>query len=814
LQSSSYKSGWIRRPLLPALAVASLISLSGYALASGWAPFARDDRATVYRGGTVTVLDGGASSVLANDFDIEGDAMTATLTKDVKHGQLEFRKNGTFVYVHNGNNKKDDEFRYQASDGTGLSRETKVRIRIENVPNNPPFVTGTPSNQEVVEGTFFQIAMAPYFGDLDDGDVLRYSVSGLPRTFDINRDSGVLSGTPRTSDARDAPYTVRVTATDSGGLSASLEFLLTVRADTRADLKVSAVLSVNPITVGETSQWRVSVENLGPVDLDDGELVVEWLTSGPVLSVDVPEECVLSDNDSRNPSLRCSLDGLAARTVRSFDLRGDQDGDGDNSLIAVALSDDPFLGNNASLVATQVVAAFSEGPTQMLSVAGADVATGDFNGDGYTDLVATLSDTVVYFNSGNRTLKTPGSSLGSGSGGSAVAVLDWNGDGNADIAVAGQAARAGRIYLGDGGGSFPDNIDINLSNAGTITAAAGADFAQDGFEDLVLTGSAGSTLLRSTGGNGYAQTTIPAGAGLSVSTGDFNNDSFPDIVIVESTDRSVRVLRNSGDGRNFNAMRLQRGSVASATADDVNGDGRADLLLAVDGKDLEAPESKVLVQRSDGTFPSGQAVGATPLSRMLAGDVNGDAITDIVAINDAGVHQLYLGKPGGGFALDAEQIVSDGMHRGVLVDFNKDQSLDLILAGRDAGAIEIHANNGIGRLGLGDRMAPVVKLLGQATMTLPAGAQYVESGATAIDDIDGDLSAALQISGTVDTSVIGSYKVTYSARDRAGNTGSAVRTVQVGVNEGTGGSGGGFLSPLFLLLQLLLVAWLRGRRAR
>jgi hypothetical protein len=154
------------------------------------------------------------------------------------------------------------------------------------------------------------------------------------------------------------------------------------------------------------------------------------------------------------------------------------------------------------------------------------------------------------------------------------------------------------------------------------------------------------------------------------------------------------------------------------------------------------------------------------------------------------------------------------MHRGVLVDFNKDQSLDLILAGRDAGAIEIHANNGIGRLGLGDRMAPVVKLLGQATMTLPAGAQYVESGATAIDDIDGDLSAALQISGTVDTSVIGSYKVTYSARDRAGNTGSAVRTVQVGVNEGTGGSGGGFMSPLFLLLQLLLVAWLRGRRAR
>jgi hypothetical protein len=41
-----------------------------------------------------------------------------------------------------------------------------------------------------------------------------------------------------------------------------------------------------------------------------------------------------------------------------------------------------------------------------------------------------------------------------------------------------------------------------------------------------------------------------------------------------------------------------------------------------------------------------------------------------------------------------------------------------------------------------------------------------------------------------------------------------VRTVQVGVNEGIGGSGGGTISPFFLLLQTLAVAVVLRRRYR
>ena len=684
---SRKKSSAIGRRLLVGVTFAVLAGTSGIVAASGWAPFTRDDSATVVRGGQVSVLDNGVTSVLANDFDFERDPMTALLTKEPKHGVVELNDNGTFVYVHDGDKKNDDEFKYRAYDGTGYSRETRVRIEVEEAPNNPPFVTGTPPDQEVVAGMFFRLNMSPYFGDLDPDDELAFSVSGLPGGFDIDEVSGILEGTPADRDARDTPYNVRVTVEDNGGLTASTNFRLTVLPDNRADLEVSASIAVNPVTLGAPHSWQVEVRNLGPANVDEGEVVIQWNTSGSNLDLTPPQNCSLSRNGTVDPSIRCDLSGLDAGSTYSVSVEGTQASDGDNSMIAVALSDDPILGNNAIVLGAQVVAAYSEGPAQLLSVGAADVDTADFDGDGNPDLVVTAGETVVFMNTGNRSLSSSGNSLGNNSGGNAVVALDWNGDSNIDIAVAGQSNRVARIYLGDGAGGFGDTRDITAGNPGTVTDAIGGDFAQDGFADLAITGTNDTLLYRSTGSSSPSMTDIPAGAGIAISSGDFNNDSFQDLVVVESGNRRVRVLRNSGNGRTFSATSLTRGSVASVTADDLNGDGNADLLLAVDGDNLEAPQSLILIQRSDGTFPGGTTIGASPLAKMLAGDVDGDGNQDIVAVNSGGVHQLYMGQPGGSFVLNAEQIVSDGMRRGVLIDVNTDQSLDLILAGQASGAV-------------------------------------------------------------------------------------------------------------------------------
>ena len=218
-------------PVIAGLAaVVALLLGSTIARASGWPPFAVEDSAEVTRGGTVEELTNGSRSVLDNDFDFDRDRLTAELSKDVKHGTLVLRGDGTFLYQHDGGKDDDDEFKYRAFDGSGYSREATVTIEIEEVPNSPPFVVSDVPNQAATEGAEFRLNLAPNFSDPDDGDVLRFSVKGLPGSgsLQIGEQSGVLSGTPVAADVRDRSYDVEVTATDRFGEKASLKFELLV----------------------------------------------------------------------------------------------------------------------------------------------------------------------------------------------------------------------------------------------------------------------------------------------------------------------------------------------------------------------------------------------------------------------------------------------------------------------------------------------------------------------------------------------------------------------------------------------------------
>jgi len=73
-----------------------------------------------------------------------------------------------------------------------------------------------------------------------------------------------------------------------------------------------------------------------------------------------------------------------------------------------------------------------------------------------------------------------------------------------------------------------------------------------------------------------------------------------------------------------------------------------------------------------------------------------------------------------------------------------------------------------------DTTPPVITLNGVNTLTLIQGTTYIELGATAIDNVDGNISVT--ISGNVDSSKIGTYTITYSSTD-CDNT--ATRTVTV-----------------------------------
>ena len=78
-----------------------------------------------------------------------------------------------------------------------------------------------------------------------------------------------------------------------------------------------------------------------------------------------------------------------------------------------------------------------------------------------------------------------------------------------------------------------------------------------------------------------------------------------------------------------------------------------------------------------------------------------------------------------------------------------------------------------------DTTAPVVTLNGSAAMELVQSGTFTDPGATATDDTDGDLTAKVVETGSVDTATTGLYTLTYSATDAAGNTGSVSRVVSV-----------------------------------
>jgi hypothetical protein len=79
-----------------------------------------------------------------------------------------------------------------------------------------------------------------------------------------------------------------------------------------------------------------------------------------------------------------------------------------------------------------------------------------------------------------------------------------------------------------------------------------------------------------------------------------------------------------------------------------------------------------------------------------------------------------------------------------------------------------------------DEVPPVITLKGQQSITIKAGENYEDAGATAHDNVDGDITQSIEITGAVDLNKPGVYKLIYSVKDKAGNAAaSVVRTVEV-----------------------------------
>jgi len=103
---------------------------------------------------------------------------------------------------------------------------------------------------------------------------------------------------------------------------------------------------------------------------------------------------------------------------------------------------------------------------------------------------------------------------------------------------------------------------------------------------------------------------------------------------------------------------------------------------------------------------------------------------------------------------------------------------------------------------LPDAIPPVLTLLGSSTVNVTVGSSYRDAGATATDNIDGNLTDRITVDSNVNTSSVGTYAIRYSVSDLAGNETSATRTVNVNAQVARR-SGGGSADPILLVLLLL-----------
>ena len=76
-----------------------------------------------------------------------------------------------------------------------------------------------------------------------------------------------------------------------------------------------------------------------------------------------------------------------------------------------------------------------------------------------------------------------------------------------------------------------------------------------------------------------------------------------------------------------------------------------------------------------------------------------------------------------------------------------------------------------------DTIAPHITLLGEANLSIVKGTPYIEKGAIANDNRDGNISVTIE--GNVNSSSVGEYIITYRATDSAGNQTTITRTVNV-----------------------------------
>ena len=293
----------------------------------------------------------------------------------------------------------------------------------------------------------------------------------------------------------------------------------------------------------------------------------------------------------------------------------------------------------------------------------------NFNGDGNLD-AAVLSDgsSISILLGNGKGGFSPIAPAVAGPAPVALVAGDFNGDGKPDLAVADSQTQLIYILIGNGDGTFSPGASYSVpANCGSLPSfcylMATADLNGDGKLDLVvlsgnaeLSGSGAAEVFRGNG-DGTFGAPISIASGLEVrpfAVGDFNSDSYPDLVF-STVENGPELFLGNGNGTFQSPVSLYTGFATDILAGDFNNDGKLDVAFTNDQDQLI-----LLFGNGNGTFQPGPITSNfSPGNTLVAADLNGDGSLDLITnLSTSNVLTIYLGNGDGTFTQETGPPIS------------------------------------------------------------------------------------------------------------------------------------------------------------
>ena len=339
-------------------------------------------------------------------------------------------------------------------------------------------------------------------------------------------------------------------------------------------------------------------------------------------------------------------------------------------------------------------------------VLGQTAAWGDFDNDGFQDLIVANTDSSgVFLFRNNENGDFSDVTMGSGISNTptrSVAWADYNNDGQLDLVV-------GTIMGGDppilyknlGGGFFQDVFDeagITRVN-GIVGHAIWTDYDIDGFVDLFQaneTTVVSSFLYHNERDGTFMEVSQASGLGDFHNTNsavwfDFNNDGFPDLFLAN---RGLNTLYLNNRDRTFKDITDDAGvggdpdwNSVAACIGDFNGDAFFDLYV-VNIFSTTPVRNALYMNNGDETFTDvteETETGDIGDGRTCAWvDFDGDGRIDLFTTNHANPSRLFRNLGNGRFVDVADQVGLDlpsDVFAATWGDYNNDGFMDVFLNG-------------------------------------------------------------------------------------------------------------------------------------